>query len=215
MKKTISIILLFSILVTLFAGCSLFGDNISGTWEAEIDLTEHFTSEVKKAIGEENTDITQYLALKDLKIKSVAKFSEDGSYEISVDSESVKNAINALADQIVSNANEALKAAAAEFSIDEEALSAIIAKELDSLKAEYSDEIISGMADAMSAKGFYKLKDGKLYTAKTADALETAGYETYELANDTLTLSKGDGMEDTYSETIGTLYPIVYKRKSE
>lgn len=215
MKKTISVILLLTMLATLFTGCSLFGDNITGTWEAELDLTSYLTDSIKSAVGEENGGIMQNFALKDLKIKLISVFNEDGSYEISADKASVDAMISSTIDQIVLCVKEALKPQATELGITEEALDELISNSRTELEASLTEDAVSGLMEKYAKKGFYKAESGKLYTADSVEALETAGYETYELADDTLTINKGEGLEDTYSETIGTIYPIVYKRKAE
>lgn len=215
MKKSLSIVLLVAMLVTLFAGCSLFGDNIAGKWESEIDITQFMVDAIKEGMGDENVGLMEYFEFKDFKIKLLATFNEDGSYELSASKESLEGVVSSLIDQAVAGMKTMLMKEAEAVGATEEAVNAILEQVKTQLSTELSGETIDGMVEAFAAKGFYKMEDGKLYTADTVENLESTGYETYVLEGDTLTLNKGEGLEETYSEILSSLYPITYKKVAE
>ncbi len=215
MKKTLSIILLISMLATLFSGCSLFGDKLTGTWESEVDLTAFMMDGIKDSLGETGDEIFSTLEVKDLKITSRITFNDDGSYEISADSDSVTAMIKSFIDQLVSGVSELFTMMAADKDIDNSSISEIIDGIRNILEKEYNEEAVAKIVQNFSKKGFFKASDGKLYTADTEEGLDSAGFEAYELNDNTLTLNKGEGYEDVYSEAISSLYPLVYTRKAE
>lgn len=215
MKKSLSVVLLVAMLVTMFTGCSLFGDNIVGKWESEIDITQFMVDSIKKGVGEENVGLMEFFEFKDLKLKLIATFNEDGSYERSASKESVEGVMNSLIDQAIAGMKAMLMKEAEAAGATEEAVNAIIEQAKTQFGTEFSREAVDGMIEAFAVKGFYKLDDGKLYIADSVEALEGAGYETYVLEGDALTLNKGEGLEETYSEVISSLYPITYKKVAE
>ncbi len=212
MKKSLAVVLLCAMLVTLFAGCSLFGDNIVGKWECEIDVTQFMVDGIKEDLGEENGGLMQFFDIKDLKIKLITIFNEDGSFETSASKESIEAIMDTVANQIAAGMKDMLMKEAEAIGATEETINTIIEQAKTQMKNEFSDEAIKSIVDQFANKGFYKLDDGKLYKADTAEGLESAGYETYELKDNTLTLNKGEGLDDTYSEIVSSLYPMVYKK---
>lgn len=215
MKKTLSIVLLLAMLMTLFTGCSLFGDKLDGTWEAEIDITDPILDGIKSSFGENADSMLSMFEIKDLKILSRMTFSEDGSYEISADKDSISNMTKSLVDQLSAGFTTVLAKIAEDSGKDKESVAGLINEMSDLLKAEFTEEAMSKLVDNFTKKGFYKAKGGKLYTADTEASLENAGYETYELVDNTLTITKGEGLEDVYSEAVASFYPIVYTKKAE
>lgn len=198
MKKWIALLLSLVLAIGMLAGCgNSKGDSIVGTWEAEVDFAEFLTESMASELGE----MASYFEFKDLTLKLVLTFDEDGAYTLSGDKASAEKLFDKLIEQLkpgmVSYLEDQLKAAGAEMSVED--MLAASGMTIDSLMEQsFSDDMIDEMIAEMESDGEYEIKDGMLYL--DGDECE------YELKGDSLTIDTDDGGD------VAFMFPLKLKK---
>ena len=207
MKKLLCILL---ILVTL-TGCGKKAEKLLGTWEAELDMTAMIREELGSAFND-------LFTLDGLTFTARITFCDDGTYQITVDSDSVA----ATFDSILADMEDALikmlenEIAVLGLDMSVEDMLALSGRGTDILLDEtiaaidlYS--IIDQVVEECSLRGNFEAKGGKLYLS---DGLEHTPdpntYETYTINDTTLTIS-ASGAEDG---AFAGLYPVTFTKVS-
>lgn len=230
MKRTIcifvSVVMLLS-LSCLLSGCQSDTDDITGSWVADVDYAEALNAGISSVEGA--VLMKDYLKVDRFVLTTTFTFTENGTYTITYDEDSIANAIQSMkndfkkgldryfADQIRSLG---LKMTVAEYLATQRLT-------LDSLinsifTRQVTDELVSGIADKTT--GNYLAKDGKLFlTTDTEDEIREDSYDIYELKDNTLILmechckpdeSLEEDMEEIIKEATDSIYPIILQRET-
>lgn len=205
MAKFLSVMLVLVMLVSLTA-CSGDQEKMVGTWEAELEMADVFNESMGDA------EEAEFLAVDSFSFKMVLTFTEEGTYTMSADEDSVVAAMEGLKEDLKVGMEEYLVYIMAqeglEMSIDEimEMMGITMDELIDSVVTQ---ELIDEMVSVMATEGNYRAEDGKLYLSDGVEnVVDMTAYETYTLEGDTLTLVTTTET-DEYSDYI---YPMVFTK---
>ena len=209
MKKFLCVVLTLVLLVSVLAGCSSKSDELVGTWEGQIDMTDM----VNEQLGAEFAGM---FTLDDMVFTMSITFNKDGTYQVNLDRESVEAAFNGMVDDMKDGLIDMLEAEIAAMGVDMsvEDMLAASGMDMDQLMEEAlaevdMDSLIDGVMAESSFSGNYKAKDGKLFLSDGLDYQpDPEIYELYSVSGNTLTLTD-PGLSD--SAFVG-LYPVVFQK---
>lgn len=209
MKKNIAKILslmLVLVMMLSLAACSGDQEKLVGTWEAELEMADVFNESMGDA------EEAEFLAVDSFCFKMVLTFTEEGTYTMSADADSVAAAMEGLKEELKGGMEEYLVYAMAqqglEMSIDDimEMMGMSMDELIDSIVTQ---DLIDEMVTAMVTEGNYRAEKGKLYLSDGVDSVvDMTVYETYTLEGDTLTLVSTTET-DEFSEY---LYPMTFTK---
>lgn len=230
MKRTIcifvSVVMLLS-LSCLLSGCQSDTDDITGSWVADVDYAEALNAGISSVEGA--VLMKDYLKVDRFVLTTTFTFTENGTYTITYDEDSIANAIQSMKNDFKKGLNRyfadqirslGLKMTVAEYLATQRLT-------LDSLinsifTRQVTDELVSGIADKTT--GNYLAKDGKLFlTTDTEDEIREDSYDIYELKDNTLILmechckpdeSLEEDMEEIIKEATDSIYPIILQRET-
>ena len=212
MKKSIAIILCVVFFVTCFAGCG--AKSVEGTWECQLDVSEFMIQTATAAIGEEAVQDLKNKGFSDLFVTVRTTYNEDGTYITEIDKASLEAMMDKMIDKLAETLLETERKEMEELGFGDEVFEKLgLTKEktVAMLKESINEENNNMVLEANKKQGVYKVEDGKIYKAETTDALEGAGYESYELSADTLTITGVEGI-DTEATIITDIYPQTYTK---
>ena len=212
MKKITAMILSFVLIFTLTLSLTACSDknSVVGSWKAEVDLTEM----INEGIADDE-DMAEYVALKDFSFAMTLKLKDDGTYEMSVDEDDIKDVIKSAKKDLQEGFNKYF-----EDLIDSQDLGVTVDELLDSygldldalIEAVFSDEMVDEIVSEMSSEGKYKAEDGKLYFSDDLDSdIDEDEYTTYEMADNELKLMEAFGEDAAEMEDLG-LFPMTFKK---
>lgn len=208
MKKIalrIAALLVAALMILPLASCG--PKSVIGTWiSEEIDYSKLINA------AEENNDDSDSIpglkeeyekAFKDIKIKLVFTFNEDGTYTLEFDEESNKKITDATID--FSKAYTKLIAQSLGMSY-EDYLSA-----MDQTEESFEKNIRENQdEESDKSKGKYKIEENKLFTTDSSeDDFNDNDYDIFEFSGGKLKLVEHHG-EDKIPEGV---YPIILKKK--
>lgn len=213
MKRKISLILsMLLVLSMVFALTGCGGGNaqkaLVGEWEASLDMKD-FVNEGMK----EDEEMAEYLMIDEFVITLKFAFNEDGTYKMSSDESSIKEALEGVKNSMVDGLNRYFEDYIAESGLDMsvEDVLALSGTTLDELAAEaFGDNLAKEVADSITLEGNYKAEGGKLYLSDgTEHLVDKNVYYTYELSGGELKLLAFYGQDDEFG---ADMYPIVFKK---
>lgn len=217
MKKRISVLVCALIVISLFTSC-VGGDDLTGTWEATIDVSETVGSGIIDEMTNSAPDIKDTLDISGLTLAMRITFTEDGGYSASVTAESFDAMLSTLAaktaDGLLTYANKLIT----ENNLEIDVNTVFGLEEGQTLEAKVKELFASEEFEQILAEnvqsGVYKAKEGKLFTAENADSFNEEQYETYVLTGDKLEITGSVGMSEEATSVTANAYPITYKKIS-
>ena len=212
MKKNITklmALLLVLVMAVSMTACASDQEKMVGTWQSDVEFAPVFNDTLS------STEDAEYLSVESLKIRVILTFTEEGTYTLAADADSMKAAMESLKDSLKVGVERYLEDTIAESGMDltiDEILE-IMGTSMDELiDAVVSQEMIDEMAQSMVAEGNFKAEDGKLYMSDSLEsAIDETVYDTYTLEDDVLTLvstTQTDAQADL-------LYPMTFSRVTE
>jgi len=222
MKKTVSMLLIVTLLLSMSAMLSGCGDEkkILGTWTADVDYADAFNLGIRSADGMD--EIAKYFEAEEFIVTTTLIFRDDGSYTMTISEEAAEKAIESIEyimyDGFESILKEQFKQLGLPISLDkylESMTHSIWDMVAEALTEDVKDELIDEMVNPHT--GNYKVADGKIYmTEDVTDAISEEFYDTYELDGDTLTLLECFcQIDEDQKEVQKALYPMVFTRVVE
>jgi len=223
MRKLTALLFAFVLIVSL-VGCT-YKPELLGTYETKINLSESVIANFGKGAGLSDSAFSLKYYLKDFSVVLRFTFREDGSYQVSVDRDSLQTAVDSLKTAVASMIDDyvfvALKQQYSDYGInlenraDAETLvnttwEELYVSVLGMSLSEYADSMISdSFADVLTAEycseGKYLAKEGMLHLSEslTAEPSEEI-YECYQISGNTVTFTEGVNLE------ANTLIPYPY-----
>ena len=207
MRKLLCILLILVILTGLLTGCGKEAEKLVGTWEADLDMTPVICEE----LGSEFNDL---FTLNDLIFTTRITFCEDGTYQITVDSDSVAAAFDNILSDMEAGLIEMMEKEIAVLGLDisVEDMLALSGRGTDilideTISAIDLDSIIDQAIEECSVRGNFEVKGGKLYLSDGLDQSPNS-YKTYTINGTTLTLSASGAEDGAFSG----LYPVTFTK---
>lgn len=220
MKKLTSWILCLSLFLCMLSGCSNDQKNILGSWQAEIDYAAAVNAGIYSAEGME--DVGDYFEFDTFPLTTTFTFLADGTYTVTLDSQSVFKAVQGIRDHMAVGMQDYLtdQIIKAGLTISVNEYLALMGLDRITLgKMLLTDYTMGKIAEDLNkgSTGFYRVEKGKLYmTADLDTELTDANYDTYQLDDDTLTLLECHCQQDESFENISQdIYPVVLTRVTE
>lgn len=218
MKKKISLLLCAVMLITLFAGCDS-KDNVYGSWESTVDVSETFAAEVLAEVTKNNPNMTQFFNFEGITVVRTLTFNEDGTYTSTV----TKESFYAMMDMVATKMAEGFTAYAEhqkkELNIDmnlNEVFEVPEGKTLaDTIKAAFKTEEFDNIVMNNSQSGVFKAEGGKLYVAADVESFDDNKYETFVISgdnNEILEITGQVGLSESETELIGKSYPMTFTK---
>lgn len=206
MKKYLSLILCALLISLSLTGCNA-SKKIIGTWTTEIDITEKLNETFAQ-----DAEMSEYLEIEKFAIVMRVTFNEDGTYNMTVDADTVEKSIQAakqnLSDGLYKYFEAAIKEQGISLSVEEFLNYAEV--DLDAMTGElFNEDLVKDFSTQMTNQGNYKIDDKKLYMSEGTDVeINEEKYETFKLTRKKLTLLESFGDE---KESVQT-YPMVFNR---
>lgn len=196
-------------LVLSFSGCNE-EKKILGSWKGNVDLSENVLS----ALVAEDEEMADCFSVDNFSFDIVFRFNEDGTYEMEVEEESAKKALEAFEEDLKKGFKKYV-----EKTIEKEGLDMTVEEFLEQadttmdelVESALSEMPLESIVDSFNSEGNYSVKEGKLFTAPEGEEIDEDSYETYEIKDDKLTLLDvfGEGADD---EGVKALYPMVFEK---
>lgn len=213
--KKISILLCAAMLLSLLAGCG-GGDDLTGTWEAELDVSKTIGDSIATSMSEKMPDLNEYLDFSGLTLIVRTTFNEDGTYVSKVTDESMNAMLELAAKKAADGLTKYMTELIEQYKMDVDINAVFGLAEGETLeekiKAEFQSEDFKKSIASDYLEGVYKAEDGKLFTADKAENFSDTKYETYELDGDELVLTGSEGMEENVNSIMNKVYPMTYKK---
>ena len=213
--KKVSVLLCVVMLLSLLVGCG-GGDNLTGTWEANIDVTETIGGGIIDEIAKSMPELNEYIDLSGLTLTIKTTFNEDGSYVSTVTEESFAAMMDTAASKAAEGLTNYINEIVADLKLDIDVSTIIGLNDgetvEDRLKAQFNSEDFKKIIENNAQSGVYRVKNGKLLTAETEEGFDEAKFETYVLNGDTLELTGAEGMDEDVVSIMTKKYPITYKK---
>ena len=231
MKKFLTVILCIVMAFSLFAfvGCDEGSDAdnddekssasddekkeavLTGTWNADVDLSDMFTESFAEGLGEEGATMAEYFTFEDVVIAVELVLNEDGTYEFSADKDSIKDALEGIKDPLKKGMEKYFEDMLASMDMDMTVDEFLVASgvDMDSLIDElYNDESVDSVAEEMQEEGFYKGEDGKLFMSDTEGEFDEESYAEFKLSSDELKITSAED-----DDSFAGLDSITFKKK--
>lgn len=213
MKRIASLALVLVMIVALFAGCAASAtdqEKLVGTWKGDLDMT--------KAMKEEMGDDLEGFELNDFKVTAVFTFTQEGTYTMELDEDSVQKAFDGLIESMEGFMKTMMEDQAKELGMsldDLLAASGMTMEDMMSMVTEALEEqdLVGELVEEAKSEGKYQAKDGKLHLSDGLnEEIDEAVYDTYTLEGDTLTLTATYGADDEETDMMKSVYPITLKK---
>ena len=215
--KKISVLLCVAMLLSLLVGCG-GGDDLTGVWEANIDVSETIGGSIAEEMSKSMPELKENLDFSGLTLVIRTTFNEDGTYTSVVTEESFDAMMNAAAKKATDGFTAYITALMSELKIDMDIKDILGLQEGETLeqriKSQFKAEDFKRIIESNAQSGVHKAEDGKLYTADNFENISSDKYETYELDGDELVLTGSQGMEENTTSIMAKVYPITYKKIS-
>lgn len=228
MKKLTTLLLAFVIMLSV-TGCSIFKPELLGSYQTEVDLRDLVIQQFDSGTGLADTDysLEHYLTQFPVSINYV--FTEDLTYHITVDKDSLQRALDGLkaaaAAMIDDYVFDGVKQRYADYGFIVETRDDVATfvnmswSELCTLVLEvspdkYVDVIITNsfvesLASEYHSEGQFKAKKGQLHLSEHIDLLPSDEiYETYVIEGDTVTFTGAVNLENN----VRISYPYTINR---
>ncbi len=218
MKRTLSLVLCLAMVVSMMftlTGC--FGEQSKyiGTWKATLDLTDIMNDELAK-----DEEMGDYFKLTNFSVVMYLRFSDDGTYSMWIEEESVEKAMKKMIDDLTLGMEDYLTDYFASEGITvtvQEALDSLgmTMDELmdDSFDEEMIDETIDDMLEVVDGEGNFKVEGDKLFLSDGLEYnVDESAYEICEISGDILKLLEGEGYKD--GGPFADLRPVTFTRVS-
>lgn len=215
MKKLTA--LLLAIVMTLsLVGCSSKPE-ISGTYQAEADLSELVIKTFDEGTALTGSAFSLKNYLTEFKVVIHFEFLEDGTYRISVDNGSIQTALQNLNTAATAMIEDYLFAALKEkytaygltietkddaaalvnMSWDELCITALGSAPTEYVSKKISDSFAGVLTGQYRCEGRYTAEEGQLHISSGLEALPPEeNYETYKISNGTVTFTGAVNLED-------------------
>lgn len=213
MKRTLSLFLVFVMVLAGLAGCGSERDAFIGTWSAKVELAEA----VNNALGAD-ADTGEYFSVETCEITIRLTFSKDGTYALAADEASVQAALDGMMDDLADGlvkllahrvAEDAPKLSVEEW-LEQNGLSPEALIEEQRLQWEGAG-LAARIEEEFCTQGKFEVKDGKLLLSAGSEyAVDESVYDTYTLEGNTLTLLEHIG---TDSESGPFVYPMIFTKE--
>lgn len=213
MKKVLSVITTACILLSMvfvLSGCSSDAEKFIGKWNVSIDMTDTINEQF--AAEEEVGD---YLKVKEFSLPMIFTFRDDGTYKLEADSdkfsETYDNLIADFKDGMNKYLEDSIKKTGVDMTADDLLKSQGITMD-ELIDQAFTEDMFNEMVSSMSAKGNYKVEDGKLYTTSDeSDDFDDDAYDEYKIVSDSeIELTKSVGADD---EETNKMYPLTLKKR--
>lgn len=197
MKRALLCILcLVSVLAIALSlgGCS-DAKRFTGDWESSVDLTGYVNTLLAQNVEETTLKAQNFTVYLDV------KFTEDGVYTYSVNTDKTAASLDALSSDVqngmVAYIESTLSAGGYSMTVDE--FLAISGNTRENMTSEIIDTIgINGELKKISGSGKYEAEDGKLFVSRKKDiAPSETEYLTYEPDGEAIKLSSYTGAPET------------------
>lgn len=218
MKRIASLALVLVMIVALFAGCASSGseskltdqEKLVGTWKGDLDMTKTMMEELGEGV--------EGFELDEFKVTAVFTFTQEGTYTMELDEESVQKAMDGLIagmegfmktmmEEMAKEAGMTLEDMLAASGMTMEDMMSMVTEELE------GQDLVGEMVKDAKSEGKYKAENGKLYLSESLDAeVDINVYDTYTLEGDVLTLTATYGADEEETDMMKSVYPIVLKK---
>ena len=211
MKKIISLLLCVVLAVSMMAvlsGCGGAKEDVTGKWEAEVNMAEI----LNKSVAQADASMEEIINFKDFTLKINLDLNKDGTYKMYCDEEVAAKAFVGLKaefkDMMVAYLEKSIEDAGLDMSVED--MLAMTGMNLDDIIEEaFTEDLIDEMVDEMYSEGQYKAEDGKFYTSDDIDEKPAAAAEAYTLEGNKLSLM---GLSGQDNELYDLIYPLTFKR---
>lgn len=196
MKKKFSRLLCMTLVLSVllsFAGCGASDKKkLVGTWNTTMDLTD-MTNELLTAA---NPDMAEYITLSGCSIDLVYTFNEDGTYQMVLVNESLKEWSQNILESTTAGLRKYLDDQAREEGLTADDLLAVMGLDLDELLEMSLDTTVAIQESVRNAEesGTYELKDGQLFTTPDSGTPRTYAYEFISNTEMKMTEAQGDSI---------------------
>ena len=188
-------------------------ETVEGTWEAEIEIGEYLTEMLTS--DESFAELADFFELKNCTLVYEMEINDDGTYKLSVDKNSAKDAADdirkAFKQCMEDYFKDYIEGQNSSMTVDELLEESGISMDdlLDAYMGEDNENYVK-LFEEMATEGYWKVEDDKFYTAETEDDFDEDEYDEFELDGDSLTFTDGSG-ED--AEEMQFIYPMEFTRK--
>ncbi|MBR5478611.1 MAG: hypothetical protein IKU84_00360 [Clostridia bacterium] len=214
MKKRISILLCVAMLLAFLAGCG--EDNLTGTWEATINVSETIGAGIMDEMAKSMPEAKDYVDLGELTLVVRTTFNEDGTFVSAVTEESFAAMMDSAADKACDGFTAYINKIITDLKLNIDANTVIGLNEgetlADRFKAQFKTEDFKKILEENSQSGVYVAKGGKLFTADVEENINEEKYEVYTLSGDTLEVTEAVGMDEDVVSVMIKAYPMTYKK---
>lgn len=205
-----------AVLLMGMSSCSQTSELV-GSWHTELDVSDMFNSSLTAQLEE---DMVPYFSDGEFVLGIDLVFSEDGTYQKSINDEAMTETVDAYKEYMVSAMTSYFEDYLADNGLSMSVEELLIQSDLnlEELADEaMSDTMVNSMKAEFEGKGKYKTEDGKLFLSMGVDYdVDPAVYDTYEFDGETLTLTATyDANGAVEDETITSLYPITFTKVAE
>ena len=210
MKRIVSLALVLVMVAMLFAGCGKTDqEKLVGVWQGEMDLTE--------ALREALSETVEDMEIEKVAVTLLFTFTEEGSYTMKLDEESVKTAMDGLMETLETALKTSLESESEAMGMTADQALAALGMTMD----EFVDAMI-GMFEEMDlageltknfkTQGKHLAEEGKLYMSNSVDTdPDKSEYFSYTLEGDVLTLTERVGGEAS-EEDMEMVFPVILKK---
>lgn len=203
-----------AILSLSLAGCGQDATKaLIGNWQAEVDMTDQLNEELAS-----DPETAAYIDIDRFVLKLDFSLQEGGTYTLSMNQDSVTQAVNDVKDSLKEGLGAYMQASLQEQGSDmtlEEAL-ALSGLDLNSMIDTLFDELMNeediGFSfEELSQSGNYTVKDGKIYLLDEGEtkASEDSHYFTYELSGSDLKVTGTEEDDEEWQDML----PLVFQKQ--
>lgn len=214
-KKAAVLAVVLIMIVSLFACGAEKGENLTGKWSCDIDMTQMMNDEIKDVFGEDN------LINAKLIVAVLLSIDESNHYTLSVDDDATLASIEAYFDAAEENVIKMMydnaEAEAMDKETFDEAFESAYNVSVSDFVSEMFDaiditEISSDLTDIADESGVIKAKDGKLYFAADEKSFDDNSYAVYTRSDTQLVISEVCGNALGLDELDGAI-PMTFVKK--
>lgn len=212
MKKIIAFLLVLAMLLTLTVGCAkkqqelTLQERLAGIWKGQLDIAGILKAQLGEAL--------EGLELENILITVILSFTQDGTYTLDVDEETLTAAIDGLMETLSVYLRNTMEKEMAALGLGSDqilgALSTTVEGFVDKMLDSVRDMDLGGqIAKEIKAQGKVLAEVGKLYISESVDAEpDQTTYLSYTLEGDVLIITEQTG---------GTEFtlPMILKKSAE